>query len=118
MHPDHHGRSPQCRLEGNWAITQSRVISMLLGEPATRVGFHQQHVRLGPYLPHDVRRGVHAADILGLDQPRRVGVVQRLKANGPRLAAWGNTGGPADINGDGIVDVLDLSEVLGAWGPC
>jgi hypothetical protein len=25
---------------------------------------------------------------------------------------------PADINGDGIVDVLDLLELLGAWGPC
>ena len=34
------------------------------------------------------------------------------------LAAWGNPGGPADINGDGIVDVLDLLEVLAAWGPC
>jgi hypothetical protein len=34
------------------------------------------------------------------------------------LAAWGNTGGPEDINGDGTVDVLDLLFVLGAWGPC
>jgi hypothetical protein len=34
------------------------------------------------------------------------------------LAAWGNTGGPEDINGDGIVDVLDLLQLLGAWGPC
>jgi len=33
------------------------------------------------------------------------------------LAQWG-TSGPADINGDGIVDVLDLLEVLAAWGPC
>jgi hypothetical protein len=34
------------------------------------------------------------------------------------LAAWGAAGGPADINGDGIVDVLDLLAVLAAWGPC
>ena len=34
------------------------------------------------------------------------------------VAAWGGTGGPQDINGDGIVNVLDLLEVLGAWGPC
>ena len=34
------------------------------------------------------------------------------------LAAWGNAGGPEDINGDGIVDVLDLLELLAAWGPC
>jgi hypothetical protein len=34
------------------------------------------------------------------------------------LAAWGATSGPEDINGDGIVDVLDLLEVLSAWGPC
>jgi hypothetical protein len=34
------------------------------------------------------------------------------------LAAWGNTSGPEDINGDGIVNVLDLLEVLAAWGPC
>ena len=33
------------------------------------------------------------------------------------LAQWG-TAGSADITGDGIVDVLDLLEVLGAWGPC
>jgi len=25
---------------------------------------------------------------------------------------------PADITGDGVVDVLDLLEILGAWGPC
>ena len=34
------------------------------------------------------------------------------------LAAWGNPGGPEDVNGDGIVDVLDLLMVLAAWGPC
>jgi hypothetical protein len=31
------------------------------------------------------------------------------------LSAWGNTGGPEDVNGDGVVDVLDLLEVLSAW---
>jgi hypothetical protein len=34
------------------------------------------------------------------------------------LADWGNACVPADINRDGIVDVLDLLEVLGQWGPC
>jgi hypothetical protein len=32
------------------------------------------------------------------------------------LAAWGNTSGPEDINGDGVVDVLDLLALLAAWG--
>jgi hypothetical protein len=34
------------------------------------------------------------------------------------IAAWGNPGGPEDVNGDGIVDVLDLLAVIAAWGPC
>ena len=34
------------------------------------------------------------------------------------LGAWGQSDVPEDINGDGTVDVLDLLEVLGAWGPC
>jgi hypothetical protein len=34
------------------------------------------------------------------------------------LAAWGATSGPEDINGDGVVDVLDLLELLAGWGPC
>jgi hypothetical protein len=32
------------------------------------------------------------------------------------LGAWGATSGPEDINGDGIVNVLDLLEVLSNWG--
>lgn len=32
------------------------------------------------------------------------------------LAAWGSIGGPADVNGDGVVDVEDLLLVLAAWG--
>jgi len=32
------------------------------------------------------------------------------------LASWGEQGGPADINGDGIVNVLDLLILLGNWG--
>jgi len=35
------------------------------------------------------------------------------------LAAWGPCPDcPEDITGDGIVDVLDLLEILSAWGPC
>ena len=34
------------------------------------------------------------------------------------LADWGMAGGPSDVNGDGVVDVLDLLMVLAAWGPC
>lgn len=35
------------------------------------------------------------------------------------LAVWGpNPQIPADINGDGQVDVQDLLELLAAWGPC
>jgi hypothetical protein len=31
---------------------------------------------------------------------------------------WGSTDSPADINGDGIVNVTDLLAMVGAWGPC
>jgi hypothetical protein len=31
------------------------------------------------------------------------------------LADWGGTSGPADINGDGVVDVQDLLLLLAAW---
>jgi hypothetical protein len=31
------------------------------------------------------------------------------------IAAWGNPGGPEDVNDDGIVDVLDLLEVIAHW---
>ncbi len=34
------------------------------------------------------------------------------------LGAWGSDDEDADIVDDGIVDVLDLLEVLSAWGPC
>ncbi len=36
------------------------------------------------------------------------------------LATWGPCDPPCpeDINGDGVVDVLDLLEVLSVWGPC
>jgi len=33
------------------------------------------------------------------------------------LSQWGGSG-TADVTGDGVVDVLDLLEVLAAWGPC
>ena len=34
------------------------------------------------------------------------------------VGSWGVAGGPADINGDGIVDVGDVLELVGVWGPC
>ncbi|MHC4588696.1 MAG: GC-type dockerin domain-anchored protein [Planctomycetota bacterium] len=34
------------------------------------------------------------------------------------LAAWGDPGGPADINDDGSVDVVDFLQLLSEWGPC
>jgi len=35
------------------------------------------------------------------------------------LAAWGpNPGHPADLNGDGVVDVVDFLELLSGWGAC
>jgi hypothetical protein len=34
---------------------------------------------------------------------------------GALLAAWGSTGGAADLNGDGTVDARDLTVLLGAW---
>lgn len=33
------------------------------------------------------------------------------------LGAWGNGGGPADLDGDGDVSGSDLAIILGAWGP-
>ncbi len=33
------------------------------------------------------------------------------------LASWGEVGGPADRDGDGL-GVLDLLHLLGDWGPC
>jgi hypothetical protein len=34
------------------------------------------------------------------------------------LLAWGSAGGAADVNADGVVDVQDLVAVLLVWGPC
>ena len=34
------------------------------------------------------------------------------------LAAWGNKGGPEDLDGNGTVDFDDLLILLAAWGPC
>jgi hypothetical protein len=34
------------------------------------------------------------------------------------LSAWGTNPSAADLNGDFVVDQLDLLELLGAWGPC
>jgi agmatine/peptidylarginine deiminase len=34
------------------------------------------------------------------------------------LAVWGSAGGPADVNDDGIVNVEDFLLLLAAWGAC
>jgi hypothetical protein len=34
------------------------------------------------------------------------------------ITAWSKAGGPADVNGDGVVDVQDLIAVILAWGSC
>jgi hypothetical protein len=34
------------------------------------------------------------------------------------LGVWGQAGVPEDINGDGVVDILDFLELIGSWGPC
>ena len=34
------------------------------------------------------------------------------------LAAWGNEGGPEDLDGNGVVNFDDLLLLLAAWGPC
>ena len=34
------------------------------------------------------------------------------------VGAWGEAGGPADVNGDGIVNVADILAVVEAWGAC
>jgi hypothetical protein len=34
------------------------------------------------------------------------------------LGAWGPGGGPADLNANGVVNVVDMLIMLGAWGPC
>ncbi len=35
---------------------------------------------------------------------------------GMLLGAWNATEGPADLNGDGVVNGIDLGLLLGAWG--
>jgi hypothetical protein len=37
---------------------------------------------------------------------------------GVLLGAWGNAGGPADLNNNGTVGPEDLALLLGAWGDC
>ncbi len=34
------------------------------------------------------------------------------------LCAWGNKGGPEDLDGSGFVDIGDLLVLLETWGPC
>jgi len=31
------------------------------------------------------------------------------------LGAWGTAGGPADLDGSGVVDGADLAALLGGW---
>jgi hypothetical protein len=34
------------------------------------------------------------------------------------IANWGEPGGPSDVTGDGTVNVSDLLAIVAAWGPC
>jgi hypothetical protein len=34
------------------------------------------------------------------------------------ILAWGAPGGSSDVNDDGVVDVLDLTAIILAWGKC
>ena len=51
-----------------------------------------------------------------LDLDCRVGIIDFLRL----LADWGpcpeTTGCPADLNGDGVVDLLDFAMLLNNWG--
>ena len=33
------------------------------------------------------------------------------------IEGWGTSSG-CDINGDGMIDIIDLLEIVGNWGPC
>jgi hypothetical protein len=40
----------------------------------------------------------------------------RIRCHVFDLSCYGDC--PADVTGDGIVNLLDILEVLAAWGPC
>ncbi len=94
--------------------------------------YHTQedHVEMSDYIDYDfawkISRSVCGwmADAAGLVQSSCEGdvtgddVVDVLDLL-EILGAWGPCNAcPEDINGDGVVDVLDLLAVLAAWGPC
>ncbi len=75
-----------------------------------------------PYDPFCDSGSAYVFHILGTSCPADIngdGVVDVLDLLAV-LSAWGpcEPDGPEDINEDGTVDVLDLLEVLNAWGPC
>ena len=55
-----------------------------------------------------------------LDEPLRVGGSGDVDFQDILrvLAAWGDKGGPEDLDGSGFVDIGDLLIVLGSWGAC
>ena len=55
-----------------------------------------------------------------LDEPLRVGGSGDVDFQDILrvLAAWGDKGGPEDLDGSGTVDFGDILAVLAAWGPC
>lgn len=73
------------------------------------------HVGLGPGMTTVHRVSVHwpvsgtDTDLFGVAAARRITIAEGPGADCPR---------PADLNGDGTVDVSDLVALILAWGPC
>jgi len=69
---------------------------------------------------NDTVLALHVAEHAGV--PTLVVAGQFTQANGEpadRIALYGCPAAqPGDLDGNGVVDVFDLLELLGAWGPC
>ncbi len=46
------------------------------------------------------------------------GLIAVLLCSGLSVAGAGEVPCPADLNGDGVVDPIDLATLLGSWGAC
>ena len=89
-----------------------RVIAVYPRAAKDAVGSHAAAVPDGFYTPAEYRGAFAPAGpcwLCGWTAVDRFGLLESSACE-PSC--------PADITGDGTVDVLDLREVLGAWGPC